>query len=142
MLTKEDVLKLFDLLERLHSGKKQQRDKVSVAVWAEVLRPWNYEQVRDAAVRRARVNRYFPDPSELAEYLPEPAASAVVQRGRYIDGQVEALRRQWNALREQRAAAGLPIGGCQALEQGWGAGQYEDAVDSAGLSLCIERAYD
>ena len=69
----QDVLRLFDLLERLYQGKKAPRDKVSVAVWREVLKPWSYGTVRDAVIRRARDNRFFPDPSEIAEYCgPAP----------------------------------------------------------------------
>lgn len=70
ILERQDVCRLFDLLEQLYQGKKKPRDKVTLAIWAEVLKPWSYEQVRSAVVQRARENRFFPDPSELAAYLP------------------------------------------------------------------------
>ena len=70
-MKRNDVPRLFDLLEQLYQGKRRPRDEVTVAIWAEVLKPWPYEQVRDAVVRRARENRFFPDPSEIVEYLPK-----------------------------------------------------------------------
>lgn len=69
-MTKQDVHKLFDLLEHLYQGKKQIRDDVTVAIWAKVFEPWSYPQVRQAVIERARINRYYPDPSEIAEFLP------------------------------------------------------------------------
>ena len=65
-----DVEKLFSLLEHLYQGKKKSRDKVTVAIWHEVFKPWSYEQVRDAVIRRSREKKFMPDQSEIAEYLP------------------------------------------------------------------------
>lgn len=70
-MTKEDVYKLFSLLDQLYQGKRKPRDEVTAAIWAKVLEPWSYAQVREAAIQRARTSRYFPDPSELAQYLPQ-----------------------------------------------------------------------
>ena len=44
--------------------------------WYLVLKPWEYEQCREAVVEFARVSRYIPDPSEIAVYLKRkyPAA--------------------------------------------------------------------
>ena len=69
-LTKEDVCRTFDLLEQIYQGKKKPRDNVTLAIWAEILKPWSYAQVRSAVVQRARENRFFPDPSALAACLP------------------------------------------------------------------------
>lgn len=73
-MTKEDVCKLFDLLKELH-GKQKPKDDKTLAIWSYTLAPWTYEQVREAAVRRSRGgNHYCPDPSELAQFLPQPPA--------------------------------------------------------------------
>lgn len=73
MLTTSEVNKLFDLLQELH-GKNKSRDKRTIAIWSKVLEPWNYQQVRAAAIERARGgNRYYPDPAEITQFLPDPA---------------------------------------------------------------------
>ena len=40
-LTKEDVCRTFDLLEQIYQGKKKPRDNVTLAIWAEILKPWS-----------------------------------------------------------------------------------------------------
>lgn len=77
----DDVTRLFDLLDKLYQGKPRPRDRVTAAVWREVLRPWTYPQVRDAVIKRARTNRYYPDPSEIAELCP-PAPEAAESEDR------------------------------------------------------------
>lgn len=57
-----DVEKLFSLLEHLYQGKKKSRDKVTVAIWHEVFKPWSYEQVRDAVIRRSREKKFHAGP--------------------------------------------------------------------------------
>lgn len=71
-MDKDDVLKLFDFLGDIHTNRKPDRSPRSVLEWQTILEPWEYRQVRDAAIKRARTNRYFPDPSELAVLLPPP----------------------------------------------------------------------
>lgn len=86
-MEKNDVFKLFDLLEQLHSRKKIQRDARTAAIWLKTLEPWSYEQVREAALVRARANVFLPDPAELAAYLPRinrpPEASCSPQDDAY-----------------------------------------------------------
>ena len=94
--SKSDALRLFELLERLYQGRKAQRDNVSVAVWREVLKLWSYETVRDAVIRRSRENRFFPDPSEVAEYCGPHEFDA--------DGRSEADRIRGDRERLERSA--------------------------------------
>ena len=68
----EDARKLVTLLNRLHPKKPQPLDNDSILFWREVLKPWDYPTVREAAIRRARTNRFYPDPTELAQMLPQP----------------------------------------------------------------------
>ena len=149
-MTRQDVCKLFDLLDQLYQGKQKQRDRVTLAIWAEVLKPWSYEQVRDAAVQRARENRFSPDPSELAAYLPPLAQEGrgTDDSGRYAPiGEAErksmerlrAWQQEWHQeLREQ----GLPTMR-EADEQGMNLKQWQDLLRESGawdeegrLSLC------
>ena len=69
-MERNEVPKLFALLRQLYARFDKQPDRVTSAIWAEILKPWSYEQVRDAVIRRARENQYCPDPSEIVEYLP------------------------------------------------------------------------
>ena len=101
-MTRHDVHKLFDLLEHLYQGKKQSRDDVTVAIWAKVFEPWSYAQVRQAVIERARVNRYFPDPSEIAEFLsPAP----LVTEMRFAQPSLDELSRE--AYRKARTSVHL-----------------------------------
>lgn len=136
LLEQGDVLKLFNLLETLYAGSKRSRDKVTLAVWDQVLKPWTYAQVREAAIRRARVNRYFPDPSELAEYLPsvEGGTVPVSAPARRDDG-VAALCQQWLELRSRREAADVPVDLASAQAAGLSAGEWLSLLDQAGLAL-------
>lgn len=99
MLTTAEVNKLFDLLKDLH-GKDKPRDKRTVAIWATVLEPWSYPQVRSAAIERSRENHYFPDPSELAIRLPQEPRQKSVQivKGGTEDWRVSFQRRWMNGM--------------------------------------------
>lgn len=139
--------KLFDLLEHLHSDKKQKRDIKTLTAWREVLNPWSYDQVRDAAFRRAQSgNRFFPDAPEIAAFC-EPiknvsweADNKTVPAG--WEKQSKALKRHKN-LMERRRAAGLPGGLAEAQERGMTAAEFSAACDEAGMSVSeiLEEIY-
>ena len=131
MLTNAEVNKLFDLLRELH-GKNKPRDRRTLAIWATVLEPWSYAQVRDAAVKRARSNRYYPDPAELANYLPAPAPVKDIPATQPGENWMAHFSRRWDEAMEKK---GQPSSLAGALEQGmtaeewWtlrGAVMYED----------------
>jgi len=109
-MDKNDVIKLFNLLETLYGGHKRPRDNATLSVWASVLKLWSYEEVREAAINRAREKRFFPDPSELVEYLPYRRDDSWVLQ--YIsDRMTEAEKRTAEhaaRIREIYHAAGLP----------------------------------
>ena len=108
-MTKEDVCRTFDLLEQIYQGKKKPRDNVTLAIWAEILKPWSYAQVRSAVVQRARENRFFPDPSELAAYLP-PIRDKGAEKNA-PDGLLEAMEEldDWQAeWHQELRERGLP----------------------------------
>lgn len=133
-MNRQDVCRLFDLLEQLYQGKRKPRDNVTVAIWAEVLKPWSYEQVRTAVVQRARENRFFPDPSEIVAYLP------AMQEDRPMDERLaEALDRrrqevdQWWAQRKAALdAAGLPTSS-EFVQKGGTVAEYWRLLRAAGI---------
>lgn len=133
-MNRQDVCRLFDLLEQLYQGKRKPRDNVTVAIWAEVLKPWSYEQVRTAVVQRARENRFFPDPSEIVAYLPamqedrpmdERLAAALDRRRQEVD--------QWWAQRKAALdAAGLPTSS-EFVQKGGTVEEYWRLLRAAGI---------
>ena len=133
-MNRQDVCRLFDLLEQLYQGKRKPRDNVTVAIWAEVLKPWSYEQVRTAVVQRARENRFFPDPSEIVAYLP------AMQEDRPMDERLEAAldrRRQevdhwWAQRKAALDAAGLPTSS-EFVQKGGTVAEYWRLLRAAGI---------
>lgn len=133
-MNRQDVCRLFDLLEQLYQGKRKPRDNVTVAIWAEVLKPWSYEQVRTAVVQRARENRFFPDPSEIVAYLPamqedrpmdERLAAALDRRRQEVD--------QWWAQRKAALdAAGIPTSS-EFVQKGGTVAEYWRLLRAAGI---------
>lgn len=133
-MNRQDVCRLFDLLEQLYQGKRKPRDNVTVAIWAEVLKPWSYEQVRTAVVQRARENRFFPDPSEIVAYLPamqedrpmdERLAAALDRRRQEVD-------RWWAQRKAALDAAGLPTSS-EFVQKGGTVAEYWRLLRAAGI---------
>lgn len=74
-MEKQDIKRLFNLIETLYPSSKQQpRTPADLEAWTLVLEPWAYEDAKQAVVLRARENRFPPDASELVPYLPKPEA--------------------------------------------------------------------
>lgn len=133
-MTRNDVHRLFDLLGQLYQGNRRPRDAVTVAIWAEVLKPWSYEQVRQAVVERARVNRYYPDPSEIAGFLPpvdEPPVDRCARLGPVElrhRAELKAWQKEWHA---QLRGLGLPDLH-EAVEDGITPGEWTRQLIAAG----------
>lgn len=161
MLTTAEVNKLFDLLKDLH-GKDKPRDKRTIAIWSTVFEPWTYQQVRTAAVERARENRYYPDPAEITVFLPRPempykptAAGATVPQpcsgtdARAKEAQ-ERLYARWKKEQDRliplRRDAGLPATMEEAGAAGMKYTEWMNALEAAGLntpdSVWCEEAVD
>lgn len=131
-MTKDDVIKLFNLLEELYHGHRRSRDNVTLSIWATVLEPWSYAEVRDAVVTRARVNRHFPDPSEIAEFLPlRTKQDASFGKDMHFCNAEERLSARAAEIREKYHAAGLPTPS-EAKKQGIGFEAWCDMV-AAGM---------
>ena len=133
-MTKKDVLKLFDLLEQLYYGHRRPRDDTTLSIWSTVLKPWNYSEVRDAVIKRARTNRHFPDPSEIAELLPPKIDTSWMKK--YIDDRKQCpelydkFERRAEEIREKYHAAGLPTA-AEAKKLGINYAAWCEMVDKA-----------
>lgn len=141
MLTTSEVNKLFDLLKELH-GKDKSRDKRTIAIWLKVLEPWTYQQVRSAAIERARSgNRYYPDPAEIAQFLPDPGVPVPQPIGSMDTRAKEAQDRlyaRWKKEQDRliplRCAAGLPATMDEANAAGMKYTEWMNALEAAGLN--------
>lgn len=144
MLTASEVNQLFDLLKELH-GKDKPRDERTIFIWATVLKPWNYKQVRAAVLERARSgNRYYPDPAEITELLP--ASSEQSSRTMGPVGPMEArakaqqdrlfarMKAERDRLIPLRRAAGLPATAEEAKAAGMTSVEWWNALETAGLN--------
>lgn len=132
----KDVHKLFDLLEKLYQGKKKPRDEATLAIWREVLRPWTYEQVRTAVIERSRVNRFSPDPSELAEFLPPPPKRAETVDRYRIDPRDRRQMKRVDELMDQAAVEkGFPTA-AEAKVNGMDYHDWLEALEAAGVDIC------
>lgn len=144
MLTTEEINKLFDLLKDLH-GKDKPRDKRTLAIWAAVLEPWSYSEVRSAAVARARENRYYPDPGELTGFLsapetpsgatkPQPSRGADAKAKEAQDRLFARMRNERDRLIPLRQAVGIPATMEEARATGMTATEWWDGCERAGLN--------
>lgn len=71
-MEKQDTRRLFSLIETIYPNAKQQpRTPVDLEAWTLVLAPWDYEDVKQAVIVRARENRFYPDVYELVPFLPK-----------------------------------------------------------------------
>lgn len=130
-MEKQEVHKLFNLLETLHAGQKRPRDIGTITAWADVLALWTYEAVREAAIKRAQKgNRYFPDAAELVEYLPKPEVSddyEPIDVDKYRNEKWEKIT-AWRHV--QYHAAGIPTA-IEAKRQGIPYREWCAMVDAA-----------
>lgn len=81
-MTKDEVEKLFLLLKQFYPKKKH--DANFKLAWVMALKPYDYEDVKEAALEHARKNRFFPDISEIVALLkkPEDDPQTKAQEGR------------------------------------------------------------
>lgn len=129
-MTTEEIGKLFNLLERLHSDKRAKRDKGTLTAWARTLGQWSYDQVCSAAIQRAQTgNRFFPDAPEIVAFCPPVPAKVAPD-----DWQTKALERH-KELIELRRAAGIPNTWEEARRAALKAGKWLELLDEANLSV-------
>lgn len=141
MLTMPEVNKLFDLLKELH-GKDKPRDRRTIAIWATVLEPWSYQQVRAAVIERARGgNRYYPDPTEITQFLPDPSVpvsrpiGGMDARAKEMQDRLFArMKVERERLIPLRRKVGIPATVEEAKTTGMRATAWWSALEAAGLN--------
>jgi hypothetical protein len=89
-LTPKQTESVVRLLLTLCPAKQPRIDKAFAAAWVEALRPFRYEDVKDAALLYARDKPYFPTVSDILDKMVIKAAPA--QRNDLARAQ-ELLRR-------------------------------------------------
>jgi len=89
-LTPKQTESVVRLLLTLCPAKQPRIDKAFAAAWVEALRPFRYEDVKDAALLYARNKPYFPTVSDVLDKMVVKAAPA--QRNDLARAQ-ELLRR-------------------------------------------------
>lgn len=106
-MEKQDTRRLFSLIETIYPNARQQpRTPADLEAWTLVLKPWAYEDVKQAVIVRARENRFYPDVYELVPFLPKlektnaeeapmPEPSAAYLEKFYA--KCEALHERWKA---------------------------------------------
>ncbi len=127
---------LFDLLHHVYPNQKTpQMDLKTKTAWMEVLRPWNYQQVREAALSHARKNPYFPSASELAALCPSDNSRASATFVSRSDVKQQELLARYRELKESRRQAGFPPGSEEAKAAGLSYKDWLDTLERAGLGL-------
>lgn len=68
-MTAKQTESIVRLLLALCPAKQPRIDKVFAAAWVEALRPFRYEDVKDAALLYARNKPYFPTVSDVLDKM-------------------------------------------------------------------------
>lgn len=113
-MTKNEVEKLFLLLKQFYPKKKH--DTNFTLAWEMALKPYAYDDVKEAALEHARTNRFFPDIYEIVSYLkkPEDEPQTTSQDGHDYDWMIPYIDRL------EKACENKPI--CPVTKY---AGEYE-----------------
>lgn len=134
-MEKQDTKRLFNLIETLYPSSKQQpRTPADLEAWTLVLKPWAYEDAKQAVVLRARENRFPPDASELVPYLPKPEASKAKEAPmpEPSDAYLEKFYVRAGEQRKRWHDAGIPTPS-EAKKQGMTYADWEKMAKGAGV---------
>lgn len=76
-MDKRETTRLFRLLQALYPKSDKFNEETTMLAWQLVLEPFAYEDIKAAAIERARRYSFPPDPNELCEGLmPEKVTEA------------------------------------------------------------------
>ena len=134
-MEKQDTRRLFSLIETLYPSSKQQpRTPADLEAWTLVLKPWAYEDAKQAVVLRARENRFPPDASELVPYLPKPEARKAKEAPmpEPSDAYLEKFYVRAGEQRKRWHDAGIPTPS-EAKKQGMTYADWEKMAKGAGV---------
>lgn len=110
-MEKQDTRRLFSLIETIYPNAKQQsRTAADLEAWTLVLAPWDYEDVKQAVIVRARENRFYPDVYELVPFLPklEKPNTEEGPMSEPSDIYLEKFYAKYEALHERWKSVGIP----------------------------------
>jgi hypothetical protein len=134
-MEKQDTKRLFNLIETLYPSSKQQpRTPADLEAWTLVLKPWAYEDAKQAVILRARENRFPPDASELVPYLPKPEARKAKEAPmpEPSDAYLEKFYVRAGEQRKRWHDAGIPTPS-EAKKQGMTYADWEKMAKGAGV---------
>lgn len=134
-MEKQDTKRLFNLIETLYPSSKQQpRTPADLEAWTLVLKPWAYEDAKQAVILRARENRFPPDASELVPYLPKPEARKAKEAPmpEPSDAYLEKFYVRAGEQRKRWHDAGIPTPS-EAKKQGMTYADLEKMAKGAGV---------
>ena len=134
-MEKQDTRRLFSLIETIYPNARQQpRTPADLEAWTLVLKPWAYEDVKQAVIVRARENRFYPDVYELAALLPKPETPKAEEAPmpEPSDAYLEKFYAKYEALHERWKAAGVPTPS-EAKKQGMTYAGWEAMAKGAGV---------
>ena len=133
-MTKKETEKLFSLFTTLNPLWNPKEN--SALAWTLILEPYDYETVKEAAVKCLRKDWHIPKPAEIVAEIPQEAAPAPEETKKADEptpNEKRALAR-YAVLRKLRREHGLPETPSAARAYGMTAMQVMDEYDELGLS--------
>lgn len=134
-MEKKDTQRLFNLIETIYPNARQQpRTPADLEAWTLVLKPWAYEDVKQAVIARARENRFYPDVYELVPFLPK-LEKPKAEEGPIpepSDAYLEKFYAKCDVLHERWKAAGIPTPS-EAKKQGMTYAGWEAMAKGVGV---------
>ena len=134
-MEKQDPRRLFSLIETIYPNAKQQsRTAADLEAWTLVLAPWDYEDVKQAVIVRARENRFYPDVYELVPFLPklEKPNAEEAPMPEPSDAYLEKFYVRAGEQRKRWHDAGIPTPS-EAKKQGMTYADWEKMAKGAGV---------
>ena len=134
-MEKQDTRRLFSLIETIYPNAKQQsRTAADLEAWTLVLAPWDYEDVKQAVIVRARENRFYPDVYELVPFLPklETPKAEEAPMPEPSDAYLEKFYAKAGEQHERWHEAGIPPPS-EAKRQGLTYAQWSALADAGGV---------
>ncbi len=132
-MKKDDVDRLFDLLEIYFPGDARLRDKVLKNAWLLVLKPFEPEDVKQAIASHLRECRFFPRVQEVALKCHLPAAAPADDVEFQLDkwdklhlDHLKAYREAISAALQERGLPPMPNKGC---------GEWNQMIEAAGIDV-------
>lgn len=90
-MDKEGVKKLWGLLKELYPRQAQSETRDRMLAWELALKPYDYDEVKEAALSHARESGFYPSINEITANLPKTDPKQTDQRSgnawmeRYLD---------------------------------------------------------